>query len=207
MTVTLHPEVRIRGSIFYLCGRLMTKRHFDPGIEGAPEWTLSGAVYTTRNPIVTLHDVVFIPWVLPIPSLRADGTSDIELVAQVAKDVADAMVSVLPDVAYPRYLGEIRYSVIVQRKTECHARHVHIGEILKTDDPRTFVIRLHALPFLVAEPCGEGVITPIMAFVGEIPRKMFATAKYRAKVEKKRKEAQDGSIIHAGSRYKRGVRE
>ena len=200
MTVVLHPRVQILGSWYYLCGRLMTKRPFASGIEDAPEWTLSGAVYTVRNPPVHLRDVLFMPWVLPIPTLRANGQCDIELVAQVGKDISDVICATMPGTGNPRYVGTIRYTVVVKRQRDYHSRSVHIGEILKTDDPTAFLIRLHAMPMLMAEPTGDGKITPIMVLIGENPTRAYADDKYQRSIEKKRKEAVESPIVNAGFR-------
>jgi hypothetical protein len=205
MTVILHPLVKIVGRSYYLCGRIMTKRQFDSGIEGAPEWTLSGAVYTVRNPPVHLHDVVFIPWVLPIPTLRADGCSDIELVAQISKDTSEVLSATIPNIGTPRYIGAINYTVIVKRRSDWHSKSVHIGEILSTSNPQSFIIRLHAMPFLMAEPDGlTGRVTPIMALIGERPRWAWAKRKTEAAKQKKADDAVNMAITNAGHKPRKG---
>jgi hypothetical protein len=201
MTVKLRPMVKIMGMSYYLCGRMLTKRQFACGIEGAPEWTLSGAVYCIRNPPTSIRDMTFIPWVLPIPTLRSDGCSDIEIIAQVGKDISDVLSQNVPPTSNIRYVGAIRYSVLIKRQSDWHARSVHIGEILRTDDPCSFVIRLHAMPFLLAEPDGvTGRIIPIMALVADVPTKIYAQSTYYRSQKNKSKEAQDGQIIGAAGK-------
>jgi len=177
---------------------MLAKRPYDSGIKDAPEWNLCGAVYCMVNPPVNIRHMVFMPWLLPIPTLRSDGNSDIEILAQVTTDIG----AVIDTTGFqgknytPASLGSIRYTVLVERQTGWHARSIHIGELRRTPIENTYMIRLHTMPFVMVAPSPMGRYTPVMALTAEA-WSPGAEAKSRNARERNEKLASGAAIVNA----------
>jgi len=192
--IRVRKAVRLYDQTYWLCGRLVHKVERDLGYKEIQSWQLCGGVYSKRDPPLHIRDMVFVPWIIPIPVIQHDGSVDIQIVAQVAKDVANVITATEAPKANPKYKGEIRYTLSTKRRIGYIRNSIHLGEIYSTSIDGEFLITLHSIPFLLVEPDGVGHIHPIMVLMAQAPlwnRRRLARAK-------KKNQASDRRILRGG---------
>lgn len=168
--------VNLFGRMYWLSGRLLYQIHDTRGFD-LDRWQLCGGVYTSKETPTTLRDIVFVPWVLPIPVVSPEGATSLELVAQVGRQVEEIINKVASHFDNASYKGEIRYTLSTKRRVGYIRRNIHIGELYSTPIPREFVIRLHAMPLMLAEPDTLGHIHPVLVLTAQPPLSAIRFAK------------------------------
>lgn len=195
MNVRVQKGVEIGGQLCYLCGRMLGRIHHTTGMDEVTDFQVCGGVYSNIEHPTVLRQLSFIPWAVPMPTIHANGTFEIDYYVQVGTDIAQ----IIHDAGKARpskCLATFEYNLCLRRKHGFVYKAVPLGDIYATDEHRQFIMRLWSLPYIIAEVNPTGVATPAAIWKASVPRSAMAAqrAKNAAAVQSNRR------ILRAGLR-------